>query len=64
MNDGFQPYCISCVKQKQKQNYVENPDEKRKYHLDNQDRLLNKQKIYNKVNRDQIKKISEKIIFT
>ena len=28
MNDGFQPYCISCVKQKQKQCYNENPDKK------------------------------------
>ena len=28
MKDGLQPYCISCVKQKQKQFYNENPDKK------------------------------------
>ena len=55
MNDGLQPHCISCVKQKQKQYYNENPDKKRKFYLDNQDRLLNKQKFYKKENCDQIK---------
>ena len=29
MNDGFQPYCISYVKQEQKQYYDENPDKKK-----------------------------------
>ena len=29
MSDGFQPYCISCVKQKQKQYYNENSDKKK-----------------------------------
>ena len=30
MNDGLQTHCISCVKQKQKQYYNENPDKKKK----------------------------------
>ena len=59
-NDGFQPYCISCVKQKQKQYYNENPEKKRKNYLDNQDRLLNKRKFYNKENRDQMKEYQRK----
>ena len=58
MKDGLQPYCISCVKQKQY--YNENPDKKRKYYLDNQDRLLNKQKFFKKENRDQIKECQKK----
>ena len=60
MKDGLQPHCISCVKQKQKQCFNENPDKKRKYYLDNQDRLLNKQNFYNKKNRDQIKEYQKK----
>ena len=28
MHDGFQPYCISCVRQTQKQYYNENPEKK------------------------------------
>ena len=44
MKDGLQPHCISCVKQKQKRYYNENPDKEGKCYLDNQDRLLNKQK--------------------
>ena len=28
MKDGLQPHCISCVKQKQKRYYNENPDKK------------------------------------
>ena len=30
MNYGFQPHCISCVKQEQKRYYNESPDKKRK----------------------------------
>ena len=40
MNDGFQPYCKSCIEKK---------------YLENRDRLLNKHKCYNKENRDRIK---------
>ena len=39
MSDGFNPQCKFCTKK----NYV-----------DNQDRLLNKQKLYDKENRDKI----------
>ena len=28
MSDGFQPNCITCVKQKQKQYYIGNPHKK------------------------------------
>ena len=38
-SDGFQPQCKVCAK---------------KYYVDNQDRILNKQKTYNKENRDKI----------
>ena len=38
-NDGFQLKCKFCTK---------------KYHVDNQDLLLNKQKLYNKQNREKI----------
>ena len=34
--------------------------QKKKYYLDNQDRLLNKQKLYNKENRDQLKEYQNK----
>ena len=60
MKDGFQPYCISCVNQKQKQYYNEDTDEKRKFYLNNQDRLPNNQKFYNKENGDQIKEYQKK----
>ena len=60
MNDGLQVHCILCVKQKQKQYSNENPDKKRKYDLDNRDRLLNKQKFYTKETRDQIKEYQKK----
>ena len=40
MIDGVNPQCKFCRKN---------------YHVDNQDRLLNKQKFDNKENRDQIK---------
>ena len=60
LNDGLQLHCIPSVKQKQKQFYNENPDKKRKYYLDNQYRLLNKQKVYSKENRDQIKEYQKK----
>ena len=46
MKDGLQPHCISCVKRIQKQYYNENPDRRRKYYLENRDRLLNKQKFF------------------
>ena len=39
MSDGFDPECIFCTK---------------KYYVDNQDRLLNKQKISDKKNCDKI----------
>ena len=39
MSDGFHPQCKFCGK---------------KFYVDNQDRLLNKQKFYHKDNRDQI----------
>ena len=39
MSDGFNPKCKFCRK---------------KYYVDNQDRLINKQKFYNKDNCDQI----------
>ena len=58
MKDGLQPYCISCVKQKQY--YNENAYKKRKYYLDNQDGLVNQQKFHNKKNRDQIKEYQKK----
>ena len=45
MNDGFQPYCKSCIK---------------KYCLENRDRLLDKHKCYNKENRDRIKEYQMK----
>ena len=45
MNDGFQPYCKSCIK---------------KYYLENRDRLRNKHKCYNKENRDRIKEYQMK----
>ena len=60
MKDGLQPSCVPCVKQIQKQYYNENPDKRRKYYLENRDRLLNKQKFYIKDNRDQIKEYQKK----
>ena len=39
MSDGFNPQCKLCTK---------------KYYVDNQDRLLNKQKLYDKENRDKM----------
>ena len=45
MNDGFQPYCKSCIK---------------KYYIENRDRLLDKRKCYNKENRDRIKEYQMK----
>ena len=39
MNDGLNPQCKFCTK---------------KYYVDNQDRLLNKQKLYDKKIRDKI----------
>ena len=39
MNDGFQPQCKFCTK---------------KHYLDNQDRLVSKQRLYDKHNRDKI----------
>ena len=44
-NDGFQPYCKSCIK---------------KYYLENRDRLLDKHKCYNKENRGRIKEYQMK----
>ena len=38
-SDGFHPQCKFCIKE---------------YYVDNKDRLLNKQKFYNKENRDKI----------
>ena len=43
MNDGLSPHCKIC-----KNHYNKN------YYVANQDRLLNKQKLYNKENRDKI----------
>ena len=45
MNDGFQPYCKSCIK---------------KCYLENRDRILDKHKCYNKENRDRIKEYQMK----
>ena len=45
MNDGFQPYCKSCIK---------------KYYLENRDRLLDKHKCSNQENRDRVKKYQMK----
>ena len=45
MNDGFQPYCKSCLK---------------KYFLKNRDRLLDKRKCYIKENADRIKEYQMK----
>ena len=42
MKDGLQPHCISCVKQKQKQYYNENPDKKKNL-LFKQSRSITKQ---------------------
>ena len=39
MSDGFNPQCIFCTK---------------KSYVDNQDRLLNKQKLYDKQNREKV----------
>ena len=39
MSGGFNPQCEICTK---------------KYYVDNQDRLLNEQKLYDKGNRDKI----------
>ena len=39
MNDGLQPRCISCSKE---------------YYLENRDRLINNQKLYDKQNRNKI----------
>ena len=44
MNDGFQPYCKSCIKK----------------NLENRDRLLDKHKCYNKENSDRIKEYQMK----
>ena len=41
--DGLQPHCKLCVN-----------DYNKNYYVANQDRLLNKQKLYNKENRDKI----------
>ena len=41
--DGLQPHCKFCVN-----------DYNKNYYVANQDRLLNKQKLYNKENRDKI----------
>ena len=39
MSDAFNPQCKFCTK---------------KYYVDNQDRLLNKQKLYDEGNRDKV----------
>ena len=43
MSDGLQSQCKFCVN-----------DYKKNYYVANQDRLLNKQKLYNRENRDKI----------
>ena len=50
MRDGFQPYCKLCIKKY----YNENLVKIKKYYLDNRDRLVSNQRLYDQQNRDKI----------
>ena len=51
LSDGFNPQSKFCTKKY----YLDNRERKKEYYLVNRDRILNKQKFYNKENSDRIK---------